>query len=133
VDPAEEQLTLLREHAVDVIPEHEFAEKLRSGRPLRVKFGADPSAPDLHLGHVVVLRKLRQFQDLGHHVIFLIGDFTARIGDPTGRSETRRPLSREEVARNAQPIRLPGCWSATTSPSDIAVGSPLEFTSFFTR
>lgn len=105
MDPAEEQLTLLREHAVDVIPEHEFAEKLRSGRPLRVKFGADPSAPDLHLGHVVVLRKLRQFQDLGHHVIFLIGDFTARIGDPTGRSETRRPLSREEVARNAQTYR----------------------------
>jgi len=90
---------------VDVVPEGELAAKLalakREGRPLRVKLGADPSAPDLHLGHTVVLRKLREFQDLGHVVIFLIGDFTARIGDPSGRSETRKPLSADEVKENA--------------------------------
>jgi tyrosyl-tRNA synthetase len=89
----------------DVVPEGELAGKLelaeREGRPLRVKLGADPSAPDLHLGHTVVLAKLREFQALGHTVIFLIGDFTARIGDPSGRSETRKPLSVEEVQRNA--------------------------------
>jgi tyrosyl-tRNA synthetase len=90
---------------VDVIPADELATKLAlargEGRPLRVKLGADPSAPDLHLGHTVVLGKLREFQELGHTVIFLIGDFTARIGDPSGRSETRKPLSDEEVRRNA--------------------------------
>lgn len=102
MESPERQLALLREHAVDILAESELLAKLRSGRPLRVKFGADPSAPDLHLGHVVVLRKLRQFQGLGHQVVFLIGDFTARIGDPTGRSEARKPLSTEEVARNAQ-------------------------------
>ncbi|MCX8073435.1 MAG: tyrosine--tRNA ligase [Candidatus Binatia bacterium] len=102
MEPADQQFASLRRGAVDIVPETEFLEKLRLGRPLRVKFGADPSAPDLHLGHVVVLRKLRQFQELGHQVIFLIGDFTARIGDPTGRSETRRALSAEEVARNAK-------------------------------
>jgi tyrosyl-tRNA synthetase len=91
---------------VDVVPEGELAAKLdlarREQRPLRVKLGADPSAPDLHLGHTVVLRKLREFQDLGHLVIFLIGDFTARIGDPSGRSETRKPLAAEEVHANAE-------------------------------
>ncbi len=102
MEPAEKQLAALRRGAVDIISESELLSKLRLGRPLRVKFGADPSAPDLHLGHVVVLRKLRQFQELGHQVIFLIGDFTARIGDPTGRSETRRPLSAAEVASNAK-------------------------------
>jgi tyrosyl-tRNA synthetase len=95
----------LRQGVVDVVPEHELAAKLdlaaREQRPLRVKLGADPSAPDLHLGHTVVLEKLRQFQELGHTVIFLIGDFTARIGDPSGRSETRKPLSAEDVKRNA--------------------------------
>ena len=77
---------------------------MRQG-PLRVKFGADPSAPDLHLGHTVALTKLRQFQDLGHQVIFLIGDFTGMIGDPTGKSETRKPLTREEVSANAETYR----------------------------
>src|SRR5713226_100453 len=95
----------LRRGVVDLVPEDGLAAKLesaaREGRPLRVKLGADPSAPDLHLGHTVVLAKLREFQDLGHTVIFLIGDFTARIGDPSGRSETRKPLSADEVQRNA--------------------------------
>ncbi|MCC6850314.1 MAG: tyrosine--tRNA ligase [Deltaproteobacteria bacterium] len=91
---------------VDVLPEGGLLDRIESAaqedRPLRVKLGADPSAPDLHLGHTVVLRKLRQFQDFGHVVIFLIGDFTARIGDPSGRSETRRPLDAETVAENAR-------------------------------
>ena len=79
--------------------------KLELGRPLRIKLGADPTAPDLHLGHSVVLKKLRDFQDAGHTVIFLVGDFTAMIGDPTGRSETRKPLSRDEIERNANTYR----------------------------
>jgi tyrosyl-tRNA synthetase len=102
---AADDLDGLRQGVTDVVPESELAAKLalaeRERRPLRVKLGADPSAPDLHLGHTVVLSKLRQFQDLGHTVIFLIGDFTARIGDPSGRSETRKPLSPEEVDANA--------------------------------
>jgi len=97
-----EQIALLKKGAVNIVHEEELAERLRRGRPLRVKLGADPSAPDLHFGHVVVLTKLRQFQDLGHTVIFLIGDFTARIGDPTGRSETRKPLTDDEVRANAE-------------------------------
>ncbi|OGC11032.1 tyrosine--tRNA ligase [candidate division WOR-1 bacterium RIFOXYA12_FULL_52_29] len=96
-----DQLEIIRRGAVEIIPESELIEKLKLGLPLRVKFGADPSAPDIHLGHTVVLNKLRQFQDLGHHVIFLIGDFTAMIGDPTGKSETRKPLSKEQVEANA--------------------------------
>jgi len=99
---ADEQLELIRRGTVDVLPEDELATKLRAGKPLRVKFGADPSAPDLHLGHAVALTKLRQFQDLGHTVIFLIGDFTGMIGDPTGRSETRKPLTPEQVRANAE-------------------------------
>src|SRR3990172_5411408 len=95
------QLEAICRGTVDVLPADELVAKLREGRPLRVKFGADPSAPDLHLGHVVPLTKLRQFQDLGHIVIFLIGDFTGMIGDPTGKSETRKALSREEVRANA--------------------------------
>lgn len=91
---------------VDVLPEGELERRLeaarKEGRPLRVKLGADPSAPDLHLGHTVVLSKLRDFQDLGHTVVFLVGDFTARIGDPSGRSETRRPLDAATVAENAR-------------------------------
>jgi len=91
--------------AIDVLPEGELEQRLasarREGRPLRIKLGADPSAPDLHLGHTVVLTKLRDFQDLGHTVVFLIGDFTARIGDPSGRSETRRPLDPATVQANA--------------------------------
>ncbi len=103
--PVEDQLRILKEGLVDVITGPELEEQLRLSikekRPLRIKYGADPSAPDLHLGHTVPLRKLRQFQEFGHLVVFIIGDFTARIGDPTERSETRRMLSLEEVKRNA--------------------------------
>ncbi|MBI3077112.1 MAG: tyrosine--tRNA ligase [Deltaproteobacteria bacterium] len=105
VDP-QEQLRLLRRGAAEILLEEELQEKLRravaTGTPLRIKAGFDPSAPDLHLGHTVLLQKMRQFQELGHEVIFLIGDFTGMIGDPTGRSETRRALSREEVLENAR-------------------------------
>jgi tyrosyl-tRNA synthetase len=97
-----EQLREIQRGTVDIIPFEELQRKLERGQPLRVKLGVDPSAPDIHLGHTVVINKLRQFQQLGHQVIFLIGDFTAMIGDPTGRSETRRPLTREEVKRNAE-------------------------------
>lgn len=98
----EAQLREIERGTVAIIPRQELIEKLRRGKPLRVKWGADPSAQDLHLGHTVVLNKLRQFQDLGHTVIFLIGDFTAMIGDPTGRSETRKALTRDEVRANAE-------------------------------
>lgn len=98
----EEQLKEIERGSVDIIPLGEFKQKLGRGKPLRVKWGADPSAPDLHLGHTVVLNKLRQFQEFGHTVIFLIGDFTAMIGDPTGRSETRKALTREQVKANAE-------------------------------
>ena len=98
----EEQLKLIKEGTVDIIEEGELLEKLKRGKPLKVKAGFDPTAPDLHLGHTVLLQKLRQFQKLGHVVYFIIGDFTAMIGDPTGRSETRPPLSREEVLKNAE-------------------------------
>ena len=98
----DEQMEILRRGCVEIIDEAELRERLRSGKPLRVKAGFDPTAADLHLGHTVLLQKLRQFQLLGHHVIFLIGDFTARIGDPTGRSETRPILSREDIDSNAK-------------------------------
>ncbi len=98
----EEQLKALKRVAVEIIEEEELLKKLKEERPLRVKAGFDPTAPDLHLGHVVLLEKLRQFQSLGHEVYFVIGDFTAMIGDPTGRSETRPPLSREQVLENAK-------------------------------
>jgi tyrosyl-tRNA synthetase len=101
----DEQLAVIRRGAVDVLPEPELRQKLQAGRPLRVKFGADPSAPDLHLGHAVALTKLRELQDLGHQVIFLIGDFTGMIGDPTGKSETRKPLTRAQVSANAETYR----------------------------
>jgi tyrosyl-tRNA synthetase len=102
----EAQLDLLTSRAVDVISREELLRKLkRRDRPLKVKLGMDPTAPDLHLGHSVVLHKLRQFQELGHEVIFLIGDFTGMIGDPSGRSETRKPLTADEVARNAETYR----------------------------
>ncbi len=101
-----EEWELITSGAVDVIPEDKLLEKLqkshKSGVPLRIKYGADPSAPDIHLGHTVPIRKLKQFQELGHQVVFLIGDFTARIGDPTGKSDTRKRLSAEEVAANAK-------------------------------
>lgn len=98
----DDTLSQIRRGVDELIPEEELAEKLRSGRKLRIKAGFDPTAPDLHLGHTVLLNKLRQFQELGHEVIFLIGDFTGMIGDPSGKSATRPPLSREEVARNAE-------------------------------
>ena len=98
----EESLALIKRGAVDVLPEHELIERLKTGKPLRVKLGMDPTAPDLHLGHTVVINKLRQFQDLGHEVLFLIGDFTGRIGDPTGKDETRKPLTPEAVMENAR-------------------------------
>lgn len=100
------QLELLLRGVVEVVPEEQLRLKLEKSvaenRPLKVKLGVDPSAPDIHIGHTVVLHKLRQFQELGHVVQLLIGDFTARIGDPTGKSETRKQLSEEEVKRNAQ-------------------------------
>ncbi len=94
-------LVLLRRGTAEILLESELEARLAGGRPLRVKAGFDPTAPDLHLGHTVVLNKLRQFQDLGHQVLFLIGDFTGMIGDPTGKNATRPPLTREEVAENA--------------------------------
>src|SRR5688572_30443657 len=97
-----EQIALIRRGADELLIEAELLEKLKSGRPLRVKAGFDPTAPDLHLGHTVLLNKLKQIQDLGHHILFLIGDFTGMIGDPSGKNATRPPLTREEVARNAQ-------------------------------
>jgi tyrosyl-tRNA synthetase len=104
--PVQEQLDLLKKGAAEVIREEELKAKLlqsiQSGKPLRVYLGVDPTAPDIHLGHTVVLRKLKQFQDMGHTAIFLIGDFSARIGDPTGQSETRPPLTREQVEKNSE-------------------------------
>ena len=97
----ERQLETIRRGADELLIESELREKLNSGRPLRVKAGFDPTAPDLHLGHTVLLNKLKQLQDLGHQVLFLIGDFTGMIGDPSGKNATRPPLTREEVARNA--------------------------------
>ncbi|MGB9661125.1 MAG: tyrosine--tRNA ligase [Moorellaceae bacterium] len=100
------QLAVIRRGAAEIVPEEDLVKKLRqsllTGRPLRVKLGLDPTAPDIHLGHTVVLHKLRQFQELGHQVIIIIGDFTGRIGDPSGKSETRRQLSEEEVLANAE-------------------------------
>jgi tyrosyl-tRNA synthetase len=104
--PVEEQLAYLKKGAAEVIPETELKTKLensaKTGTPLRAYLGVDPTAPDIHLGHTVVLRKLKHFQDLGHTAIFLIGDFSAMIGDPTGQSETRPPLTREQVGANAK-------------------------------
>ncbi len=98
----QDSLDLIRRGAVEILVEDELKKKLSSGKPLRVKAGFDPTAPDLHLGHTVLLNKMRQFQDLGHEVLFLIGDFTGMIGDPTGKSATRPPLTREDVDRNAR-------------------------------
>src|SRR4051812_16730279 len=101
----DEQLTHLRKGSVDVIRDEDLRTKLersaKTGKPLRVKLGVDPTSPDIHLGHTVVVRKLKAFQDLGHTAIYLIGDFTAMIGDPSGRNVTRPPLSREQIVHNA--------------------------------
>src|SRR5215467_2328292 len=104
--PVAEQLAYLRKGVAEIVPEEELKRKLanseQTGKPLRVYLGVDPTAPDIHLGHTVVLRKLKHFQDMGHTAIFMIGDFSAMIGDPTGQSETRPPLSREQVNANAK-------------------------------
>lgn len=98
----ESSLALIKRGAEELLVEAELVEKLKSGRPLRIKAGFDPTAPDLHLGHTVLLNKLRHFQDLGHHVMFLIGDFTGMIGDPSGKNATRPPLTREQILENAK-------------------------------
>src|SRR5450432_1138204 len=104
--PVDEQLDYLRKGAAEIIRESDLRERieksLASGKPMRVKAGFDPTAPDLHLGHTVLMRKLKHFQDMGHTVIFLIGDFTGLIGDPSGRSATRPPLTREQIDANAE-------------------------------
>ena len=104
--PISEQLESIRKGAVDIIREEELVEKLKraqkTGKPLRVKAGFDPTAPDIHLGHTVLIRKMKHFQDLGHTAIFLIGDFTGLIGDPSGRSATRKQLTKEAVLENAE-------------------------------
>ncbi len=102
MDSVEQALAIIKRGAEELIVEEELVEKLKSGKRLRVKAGFDPTAPDLHLGHTVLINKLKQFQDLGHEVLFLIGDFTGMIGDPTGKSATRPPLTKEQVAQNAQ-------------------------------
>ena len=98
----EAQLAIIKRGAVEIVPEEELIAKLKRGHPLRVKAGFDPTAPDLHLGHTVLIQKMKQFQELGHEVIFLIGDFTGMIGDPSGKSETRKQLTKEEVLKNAE-------------------------------
>src|SRR5262245_46681321 len=104
--PVNEQLAYIKKGAAEIIHERELRDRLenslKTGKPLRVKAGFDPTAPDLHVGHTVLIRKLKHFQDLGHTVIFLIGDFTGMIGDPTGRSATRPPLTRADIDRNAE-------------------------------
>ena len=102
----EEQIRIIAKGADEIISVEELREKLKNsvktGKPLVVKLGLDLSAPDIHLGHTVVLRKIKQLQDLGHQAVIIIGDYTGRIGDPTGKSKTRKPLSEQEVLRNAQ-------------------------------
>ncbi|MES9871111.1 MAG: tyrosine--tRNA ligase, partial [Sedimenticola sp.] len=97
-----EAMEIIRRGVDEILLEEALIKKLERGKPLRIKAGFDPTAPDLHLGHTVLINKLRQFQDLGHEVMFLIGDFTAMIGDPTGKSATRPPLTRDEVLENAK-------------------------------
>src|ERR1051325_2192185 len=97
-----EQLSIIKRGAMEVLPEEELVAKLKQGRPLIIKAGFDPTAPDLHLGHTVLIQKMKQFQELGHEVVFLIGDFTGMIGDPSGKSQTRKQLTRDEVLKNAE-------------------------------
>src|ERR1700735_2455323 len=111
--PVDEQLDYLQKGAAEIIRVPDLQERLqtsrKTGQPLRVKAGFDPTAPDLHLGHTVLMRKLKHFQDLGHQVIFLVGDFTSLIGDPTGRSATRKPLTREQINQNAETYKAQVC------------------------
>src|SRR3990167_7793336 len=102
MEDIKKQLEIIKRGAVEIISEHALVEKLKRGKPLTIKAGFDPTAPDIHLGHTVLLRKLRHFQDLGHKVIFLIGDATALVGDPSGQSQTRKVITREEVEKNAK-------------------------------
>jgi tyrosyl-tRNA synthetase len=102
---SDEPLAFLKKGAAQIISEAELREKLALGRPLRVKLGVDPTTPDIHLGHTIVLRKLRQFQDLGHQAVLIIGDFTGMVGDPSGRSATRPHLTHKEVMANAETYR----------------------------
>src|SRR5688572_7132714 len=102
MDSPAEAARFLTRNAVDALPEGALEKQLGQGRPLRVKLGIDPTAPDIHLGHTVVLRKLREFQDRGHTVVLIIGDYTARVGDPSGRSSTRPELSGQEIDANAE-------------------------------
>src|SRR3546814_8188962 len=95
-------MELIARGADEILKREELEARLKAGRPLRIKAGFDPTAPDLHIGHTVLLNKMRQFQDLGHQVIFLIGDFTGMIGDPSGKNATRKPLTREDVEANAR-------------------------------
>ena len=101
----QQSLKVITRGCEELLLESEMVERLASGRKLRIKAGFDPTAPDLHLGHTVLLNKMRQFQELGHHVIFLIGDFTGMIGDPAGKNATRPPLSREQIEDNAKTYR----------------------------
>jgi tyrosyl-tRNA synthetase len=105
MSPFAQAIETIRRGCHELIVEEELARKLATGRKLRVKLGLDPTAPDLHLGHTVVINKLRHFQELGHQVQFLIGDFTGMIGDPTGKNQTRPPLSREQILANARSYR----------------------------
>lgn len=129
-----ESMELIKRGAAEVIPEEALSKRLAEGRPLRVKAGFDPTAPDLHLGHTVLLNKMKQFQDLGHEAMFLIGDFTGMIGDPTGKNVTRKPLSRDEVIENAKSyeeqifkilhpektlVMFNSSWMNAMSPSDL--------------
>ena len=131
-----ESLELIKRGSSELIPEEALIKRLSEGRPLRVKAGFDPTAPDLHLGHSVLLNKLKQFQDLGHKALFLIGDFTGMIGDPTGKNVTRKPLSREEVIENARSyeqqifkildpdkteVMFNSSWVGAMTPSDLIV------------
>lgn len=132
--PAEEQLALIQRGTHEIISEEDLLKKLKESRPLKIKAGFDPTAPDLHLGHTVLINKLKVFQDLGHEVTFLIGDYTAMIGDPTGKSATRPPLSREQVLENAKTyqeqvfkildpnktkVRFNSEWFATKTAADL--------------
>jgi tyrosyl-tRNA synthetase len=101
-DSAGEAARFLTRNAVDALPDGELERQLAKGRPLRVKLGVDPTTPDIHLGHTVVLRKLREFQELGHQIVLIVGDYTARVGDPSGRSDMRPQADPEQIDRNAE-------------------------------
>ncbi len=131
--PVDEQLAYIKKGAAEIVNESELRAKLEqsraSGKPLRVKLGIDPTAPDLHLGHTVLLRKLKHFQDLGHTVIFLIGDFTGMIGDPTGRSATRPPLTREQIDAECRNLQGAGLQDSRPGKNGRRLQQPLVLAS----